>query len=500
MIHGTGLTKAEYFNRMLSSNQSAPLKIPLWEAAILGHHEIVDLLLSSGADIQTMIFFDNTDEFSRKYKWCTLLHWMALKKFEGSHAKDYQYSTPLEIALKKGNLDWAEFLLKSGVRIDSLSWDTFSLVRSCIFKKTEKNCRKDSLVLLLKYGLDPNFCNKDGQKLFKIFTSFVREDHEDAVEVAKILLDSGVPFDKSMFRSAIGTDNLRLISFLIDQGADIDDDEKGDPPLLGAVGGGHDKVVDLLLARGADPNKPRYPLHLAVNRGNEYIIKSLLNAGADINARDIEGQTPLYDPCKQNVKEMIMFLLQRGADLTCEDDNGRTPFGEMIHFRGLFGNIRGSVNVMIKEFAKLRFENSLVSKKDMKMIQEDPGFLQKFKQCLAELEKMSNTMFYKKRTYYSVLKMQKNVKKFSVLTKNEEFVTNFNEGLGSFHWYKKDLKMIFTEAETVRRDFESTYAKLYSIFRDYLPEIVIEKVAQCLSPKDLPDDLELHCRMKNFKI
>ena len=109
----------------------------------------------------------------------------------------------------------------------------------------------------------------------------------------------------------------RLCLFLLEQGADANwpSDDTGETPLHAALCKTdrviYDRVLKVLLARGADPNcatkkgmetggfmrdcrtKGETPLHRAAAFGNEETIKLLLDAGATIDARDMNGDTPL---------------------------------------------------------------------------------------------------------------------------------------------------------------------------------------------------------------
>jgi len=109
----------------------------------------------------------------------------------------------------------------------------------------------------------------------------------------------------------------RLCEFLIEQGADVSDEESGtgETPLHAALctprRPAHDVVVRVLLANGADPNrqtkpsaetgafmrdcrtKGETPLHRAAAFGSEETIDLLLGAGARREARDMNGDTPL---------------------------------------------------------------------------------------------------------------------------------------------------------------------------------------------------------------
>ncbi len=88
---------------------------------------------------------------------------------------------------------------------------------------------------------------------------------------------------------------LTIAQMLLDAGADADDrDTFGTNPLFFAVGSDNPKLVELLIAHGANirnrNNAGREPIH-----ATHYapILDLLLQNGADINARDNDGKTLL---------------------------------------------------------------------------------------------------------------------------------------------------------------------------------------------------------------
>jgi ankyrin repeat protein len=109
----------------------------------------------------------------------------------------------------------------------------------------------------------------------------------------------------------------RLCQFLIEKGADVDraSADTGETPLHAALcktkSKAHDLVIKVLLASGADPNcmtkesvetggfmrdcrtKGETPLHRAAAFGTEETIQLLLEAGAKIDAKDMNGDSPL---------------------------------------------------------------------------------------------------------------------------------------------------------------------------------------------------------------
>ena len=109
----------------------------------------------------------------------------------------------------------------------------------------------------------------------------------------------------------------RLCQFLIENGADVNRPlpDTGETPLHAALCTAdrlaHDLVVKVLLAAGADPNRAttpsvetgafmrdsrtrgETPLHRAAAFGTEETIQLLLDAGAIVDARDMNGDSPL---------------------------------------------------------------------------------------------------------------------------------------------------------------------------------------------------------------
>ncbi len=109
----------------------------------------------------------------------------------------------------------------------------------------------------------------------------------------------------------------QLAQFLLENGADVNFPLEGtaETPLHAALCTAqrlrHDRVLRVLIAHGADPNrctkpaaetsgfmrdsrtKAETPLHRAAAFGTENTIKLLLEAGAKCDARDMHGDSPL---------------------------------------------------------------------------------------------------------------------------------------------------------------------------------------------------------------
>ncbi|MCZ6595317.1 MAG: ankyrin repeat domain-containing protein [Bacteroidetes bacterium] len=111
---------------------------------------------------------------------------------------------------------------------------------------------------------------------------------------------------------------------------------------------GHWKVCDFLINNGADVNAfvdktKETPLHNALAKAGRpyyfYCVKLLVEKGADINAktlpgletgafmRDVrtKGETPLHRAAAYADEQTISFLIENGADIEAKDVNGDSP-------------------------------------------------------------------------------------------------------------------------------------------------------------------------------
>lgn len=133
---------------------------------------------------------------------------------------------------------------------------------------------------------------------------------------------------------------------LISGGAGVDDPAAdGNSPLVVAAHAGHTALVELFLAKGANPNSGGAgytALHAAILRGDLAAVTQLLARGADPNARLVKGTpvrrsgqdltfsrtilgaTPLFLAAKYMEPKIMKALLAKGADPLLAADDGTT--------------------------------------------------------------------------------------------------------------------------------------------------------------------------------
>jgi ankyrin repeat protein len=91
-----------------------------------------------------------------------------------------------------------------------------------------------------------------------------------------------------------------VAEYLVKAGAPVNSPSRNElsaAPIQSAAAAGHDRIVDMLLKNGADPNVREQggytPLHAAAQNGNLAVIRTLIYGGADLEARSDDGKTPL---------------------------------------------------------------------------------------------------------------------------------------------------------------------------------------------------------------
>lgn len=105
--------------------------------------------------------------------------------------------------------------------------------------------------------------------------------------------------------------------------------------LHNAVARGHEKVVDVLLSKGANieatNSEGQTPIFIAVQHNFAHLVNLLVDRGADLQAEDNAGNTPLHLAASTGRTKMIKLLLSLGADKHAENDEGEKPI-DVISF------------------------------------------------------------------------------------------------------------------------------------------------------------------------
>jgi ankyrin repeat protein len=293
---------------------------PLMWASARRHPEMMELLISKGADV-------NARSIDRNYQ----RHIQA----EGRpKSLDSGGLTPLLYAARENCTACVDVLLKHNADIDLPDPDGVSPLLVAIM-----NANWDLAKQLIAAGADVNQWDMFGETpLFTAINLRNRRDNgkgpidplntTDGLSVVKLLLDRGADPNAQLFfgpANLSGTTNTR-----------------GATPLIRAANNADIEVVKLLLEKGADATiymaDRQTPIHAVLagrapeNQAIE-LIKVLQKAGTDVNVvalinhpQEIRGGTALHYAVRKRQKEVIKLLASMKIDMDAVDQDGLTAF------------------------------------------------------------------------------------------------------------------------------------------------------------------------------
>lgn len=234
-------------------------------------------------------------------------------------APDWEDSPSWFRAVWKGQAQALRLFLECGAAVDAITTLAVCQRRTALFGATLRgDVATAGLLLDAGAAVDP----EDEQGWTPLFLA-------QTGDMVRLLIGRGadsrrrLPDGSTLFQSSALLGHLDVLSFLLDEGADIDaPDGTGRTPLLLAVSRGETVVVRLLIERGADVHRReassvgngRSALHLA--QSGE-VAALLIDRGVDVD--DIQtigdgGETPLQDAADSDRVDVVRVLLERGAD------------------------------------------------------------------------------------------------------------------------------------------------------------------------------------------
>lgn len=251
-------------NKELIHMKSEKGQTPLHLAVQNGNQEIVDFLISQGADI---------------------------------NARDGEGNTPLITALASRKTDTARFLLSKGVDVKIKNTQNQPAIFFAI-----RNGLNELVAPILDSGQDVNERFAGNMSILLMATITGNK------EVIQLLIDRGADVNAAAqeggmiitpMYAAIFLGHTDIADLFLSRGVDKDFRDKPTGRTL---------------------------LHIATLKGVRDMVSLLANGGYDINATDNAGKTPLHYAAQYGHKKIAEFLLQNGARAkNLEENFGMSP-------------------------------------------------------------------------------------------------------------------------------------------------------------------------------
>jgi ankyrin repeat protein len=238
----------------------------------------------------------------------------------------------MELATSVNNLESVRVLLKAGVDPNAKKDGVYTPLCTSI-----RDDRPDIFHLLLSNGADPNTPASE-YPAFKCIT------HNRLHFLAPLVAaGASLTSPKGIVETAVAVNNIQALNWLLDQGLNPNEkNPKGHSPLTSAIRENRVEMVDLLLARGADPNvrgqdwpvcmavrnppilkrilsvlaEPRAfkgVMEMAVVAGQLESVKLLINAGVSVEDKNGGVFSPLTSAIREDRRDIVAFLINEGG-------------------------------------------------------------------------------------------------------------------------------------------------------------------------------------------
>ena len=333
---------------------------PLYIAALHGFYDLVQYLINGRPE---QINHHNNTEFSplvaalRSKKHIHVAE-LLVKYGACVHIRgDPPLCHAVRFSDDSSRVNAVQFLLKRGARVNAGDMR----LMTPLHYSAHMGCPEVSRILL-EHGADVSLQNDFGQIPLHFVSNLGNKDEGERLVLARLLLagscmdvnaqagDGGTPL-----HSASQNRRPKIVQLLLARGANAHaEDFQGRNPLhylsppLNLNGVDPQdvlRVTQLLLEQGVDVNvldeKRETPLHIAASVGHLENIQVLLDHGAKADAENVDGQIPLHLVSQHQYflienANVTGLLLQRGMDVNTRDSKQRATPLHFASFRRLF--------------------------------------------------------------------------------------------------------------------------------------------------------------------
>ncbi|WP_282039244.1 ankyrin repeat domain-containing protein [Saccharicrinis aurantiacus] len=324
-------------------NLQGSLKVtPLHLATQHNNFELVKLLLNRGADIM-VVDNDGTNAFYRAVSGncIDIVNYLIQFGYDINEANN-QGVTPLHYALELGHIDIAKLLLRNGSILSKDNKGATELHYATLGGSSE----------MIRYfinekGFNANIADNNGRSALHYIYEVYWTDKLDLL--ISTLIDNNGDINKqdsdgnTPLMLVILNDKQYVLPSLLKYKPDLElANSAGSLPLHEAFKCYDTSIARLLIDAGVNINsrdtRNNTPLHVIAGsrRENKSIfIDELINKGADVNAINIDGETPLFTAIKKHKLNRAELLVNNGAKINAVNKYGRSP----LHLACELGNL-----------------------------------------------------------------------------------------------------------------------------------------------------------------
>lgn len=292
------------------------LEIQLLDAAKAGDLETVQRIIQGNPHAVNCRDLDGRHStplhFAAGYNRVPVVEYLLANGAE-VHASDKGGLVPLHNACSYGHYEVTELLVKHGANVNVADLWKFTPLHEAAAKG-----KYEIVKLLLKHGADPTKKNRDNASP----SDLVREGDQDVADLLRgnsALLDAAKKGNLARVQRLVSTENINC----------RDAQGRNSTPLHLAAGYNNFEVAEYLLENGADVNAQDkgglIPLHNASSYGHLDIAALLIKYNTVVNATDKWGFTPLHEAAQKGRTQLCALLLAHGADPYMKNQEIQTP-------------------------------------------------------------------------------------------------------------------------------------------------------------------------------
>ena len=333
---------------------SSDLRTPLSYAVIANKINVVNYLISQGADVN---LYNIRSPLHKAIENDNIRMVQCLLDNRANiEAIDCDRNTPLMVAIKEKKREIVNLLIERNANVNAVNKNKNVLITAIQYF--------DFLIVerLIEAGADVNANNSLFYAVKKVNSS-----------LTKLLLDHGAnpnivdDFNKSPLYYSVEYDIFKTFQYLIEYGSILDLQDKD------IIFSGLKKHVFIkyFLEHGLDVNiksNTNYSLlYHAFEIGNLLIIKTLLEHGANLN-EEIEEQSYMFYAIKLLNNELVSFLIEKGFDVNQRDRDGNTPLIYLLKQSNIHKNNYMIQYTLDKDFCYTKCHDRYIDEKRKNII------------------------------------------------------------------------------------------------------------------------------------